>query len=53
MDSQPMLENLIGAEDVHNQLMRRYEDVPMMWYFLTGAVMTAIGMFVVELYVYS
>ena len=48
MDSQPMLENLIGAEDVHNRLMRRYDDVPMMWYFLTGAVMTGIGMFVVE-----
>ena len=49
MDSQPMLDNLIGAEDVHNRLMRRYEDVPMTWYLLTGVVMTVIGIFVVEL----
>lgn len=48
MDSQPALDNLIGLEDVHNRLMRRYEDVPMTWYLLTGVVMTAIGIFVVE-----
>lgn len=48
MDSQPALDGLIGAEDVHNRLMRRYDDVPMSWYLLTGVGMTAIGMFVVE-----
>ena len=36
------------SEDVHNRLMRRYEDVPIWWYGLTGLSMTAIGIFVVE-----
>ncbi|KAF2761295.1 OPT-domain-containing protein [Pseudovirgaria hyperparasitica] len=46
--SEPGLDNLLGAEDVHNRLMRRYRDVPLRWYVLTGLSMTAIGMFVVE-----
>jgi len=48
--SEPELEDLMNSEDVHNRLMRRYEDVPIMWYILTGVSMTAIGMFVVEYY---
>ncbi|KAF2425304.1 OPT-domain-containing protein [Tothia fuscella] len=46
--SEPGLDNLMGGEDVHNRLMRRYEDVSMLWYLLTGASMLAIGIFVVE-----
>ncbi|OCK83299.1 OPT-domain-containing protein [Lepidopterella palustris CBS 459.81] len=46
--SEPGLENLLSSEDVHNRLMRRYEDVPIFWYLLTGISMTAIGIFVVE-----
>lgn len=46
--SEPGLENLMGGEDVHNRLMKRYEDVSMLWYLLTGASMLAIGIFVVE-----
>lgn len=41
-------ENLMSREDVHNRLMRRYEDAPMLWYLLTFVSMTAIGIFVVE-----
>ncbi|KAJ9649732.1 hypothetical protein H2199_000511 [Coniosporium tulheliwenetii] len=48
--SAPGLDNLMSAEDVHNRLMRRYEDVPVSWYLLTGVSMTAVGMFVVEYY---
>lgn len=46
--SEPGLDNLLTAEDVHNRLMRRYDDIPMSWYLITGASMTAIGIFVVE-----
>ena len=46
--SEPGLENLLSTEDVHNRLMRRYDDVPISWYILTGASMTAIGIFLVE-----
>ncbi|KAF2843376.1 OPT-domain-containing protein [Patellaria atrata CBS 101060] len=46
--SEPGLDNLMAVEDVHNRLMRRYDDVPISWYLLTGVAMTAIGMFVVE-----
>lgn len=35
-------------EDVHNRLMRRYNDAPMWWYLATFVSMTAIGIFVVE-----
>ncbi|KAL1609915.1 hypothetical protein SLS60_001580 [Paraconiothyrium brasiliense] len=48
--SEPELENLLTAEDVHNRLMRRYDDVPIFWYLMTGVSMGAIGMFVVEYY---
>lgn len=48
--SEPELEDLLTTEDVHNRLMRRYEDVPILWYLLTGVSMGAIGVFVVEYY---
>jgi len=44
----PDLDKLMGAEDVHNRLMRRYKDVPVEWYLITGAACLCIGMFVVE-----
>jgi hypothetical protein len=46
--AEPGLDDLMGGEDVHNRLMRRYDDVSMLWYLLTGASMLAIGIFVVE-----
>ncbi|KAL2432245.1 Glutathione transporter 1 [Exophiala dermatitidis] len=39
-----------SGEDVHNRLMRRYEDVPMWWYAGTFVTMLAVGIFVVEYY---
>lgn len=39
-----------GGEDVHNRLMRRYRDVPMVWYLITFVTMLAVGIFVVEYY---
>lgn len=42
------MENLMSREDVHNRLMRRYKDAPMLWYLMTFVSMTAIGIFVVE-----
>ncbi|KAL2158912.1 hypothetical protein VTH06DRAFT_2942 [Thermothelomyces fergusii] len=44
------IDNLMSREDVHNRLMRRYKDAPMVWYLLTFVSMTAIGIFVVEYY---
>ena len=38
----------MNGEDVHNRLMRRYEDAPMSWYLATFVVMLGIGIFVVE-----
>ena len=37
-------------EDVHNRLMRRYDDAPLTWYLMTFAVMLVVGIFVVEYY---
>ncbi|KAF2853002.1 OPT-domain-containing protein [Plenodomus tracheiphilus IPT5] len=48
--SEPEMEDLLTSEDVHNRLMRNYNDVPMTWYLLTGVSMAAVGMFVVEYY---
>ncbi|EXJ68163.1 OPT family small oligopeptide transporter [Cladophialophora psammophila CBS 110553] len=39
-----------GGEDVHNRLMKRYQDVPMLWYALTFVTMLGVGIFVVEYY---
>ena len=41
-------DGLLTREDVHCRLMRRYKDVPMMWYLATFVSMAAIGMFIVE-----
>jgi OPT family oligopeptide transporter len=41
-------DDLMSREDVHNRLMRRYEDAPISWYLMTGLAMTAVGIFVVE-----
>lgn len=41
-------DSLMSREDVHNRLMRRYQDAPMWWYLTTFVSMTAIGIFVVE-----
>ncbi|KAI9861904.1 MAG: hypothetical protein M1813_004972 [Trichoglossum hirsutum] len=46
--SNPGLDNLMGGEDVHCRLMRRYNDAPVSWYLITFAIMTAVGIFVVE-----
>ncbi|KAL9098443.1 MAG: hypothetical protein Q9163_005895 [Psora crenata] len=40
----------MGEEDVHNRLMRRYQDAPASWYLLTFISMLAIGIFLVEYY---
>ncbi|KAL5114417.1 hypothetical protein ACEQ8H_007672 [Pleosporales sp. CAS-2024a] len=48
--SEPEMENLLTAQDVHNRLMQKYDDVPISWYILTGVLMAAVGMFVVEYY---
>lgn len=47
---EPDLDHLMSTEDVHCRLMRRYPDVPISWYLLTGAFMLGIGIFVVEYY---
>jgi hypothetical protein len=46
--SQSSIDNIMSREDVHNRLMRRYKDAPMMWYLMTFISMTAIGIFVCE-----
>lgn len=45
---EPGVEDTLNQEDVHNRLMRRYNDAPMWWYLATFVSMTAIGIFVVE-----
>ena len=42
------MDNIISQEDVHNRLMRRYKDAPLIWYLITFVSMTAVGIFVVE-----
>lgn len=43
-------EDLLYQDDVHNRLMKRYEDAPMSWYLMTCFSMMAVGMFLVEYY---
>ena len=40
----------MSHEDVHNRMMRRYEDAPLSWYLTIFVAMLAIGIFVVEYY---
>ena len=35
-------------EDIHNRLMERYDDVPIVWYLLTLVSMLIVSIFVVE-----
>ncbi|KAK4674703.1 hypothetical protein QC763_123000 [Podospora pseudopauciseta] len=44
------IDNLMTREDVHNRLMKRYKDAPMLWYLITFVSMTAVGIFIVEYY---
>lgn len=41
-------EDMLGKEDVHGRLMKRYKDAPITWYLMTFVSMTAIGIFIVE-----
>lgn len=47
-NSETGIDDSMGGEDVHSRLMKKYEDVPMIWYLLTFVAMLAIGIFVVE-----
>ena len=49
-DPEPNAQASMSGEDVHNRLMRRYEDAPISWYLVTFISMLAIGIFVVEYY---
>lgn len=49
-DPEPGIEASMAGEDVHNRLMRRYDDAPISWYLATFVSMLAIGIFVVEYY---
>ena len=40
--------DLMGGEDVHMRLMRRYKEAPASWYLIIFTVMLAVGIFVVE-----
>jgi OPT family small oligopeptide transporter len=40
--------DVMNREDVHNRLMKRYEEVPLSWYLVICCLMTAVGVFVVE-----
>ncbi|KAF8476040.1 OPT family small oligopeptide transporter [Kalaharituber pfeilii] len=44
------LGELMDGEDVHMRLMRRYNEAPTSWYFMTFGVMLVVGIFVVEYY---
>ncbi|KAJ9136480.1 OPT-domain-containing protein [Pleurostoma richardsiae] len=44
------IENLMSREDVHNRLMKKYKDAPMLWYLATFVSMLAVGIFLVEYY---
>ena len=46
----PTFEASMAGEDVHNRLMKRYEDAPISWYLAMFIAMLAIGIFVVEYY---
>ena len=49
-DGHSLQRTVSSGVDVHNRLMARYPDVPMIWYLTTFLVMLAIGIFVVEYY---
>jgi OPT family small oligopeptide transporter len=41
---------IVNGDDIHQRLMRRYQECPTSWYFATFVSMTAVGIFVVEYY---
>jgi OPT family small oligopeptide transporter len=43
-------DEIVNGDDVHIRLMRKYSECPTSWYLYTFAVMTAVGIFVVEYY---
>lgn len=47
---EPKFDGLMSGNDVHNRLMQRYEDAPLLWYLATFIMMLVIGIFVVEYY---
>ncbi|EOO03120.1 putative sexual differentiation process protein isp4 protein [Phaeoacremonium minimum UCRPA7] len=49
-DSNPTVEGLMTREDIHNRLMKKYKDAPMLWYLCTFVTMLTVGIFVVEYY---
>ncbi|KAF3910462.1 hypothetical protein ABW20_dc0108244 [Dactylellina cionopaga] len=42
--------DIVGDEDVHVRLMKKYPEAPMSWYLITGVVTTFVGMWLVEAY---
>ncbi|KAF3916392.1 hypothetical protein ABW21_db0206769 [Orbilia brochopaga] len=42
--------DIVGDEDVHVRLMKRYPEAPASWYIATGVVTSAVGMWLVEAY---
>lgn len=49
-NTQSMLSSLMDGKDVHNRLMKHYDDAPLSWYLTTFVAMLAIAIFVVEYY---
>ncbi len=47
-NTKPKLDDSMSDSDVHNRLMQRYDDVPLLWYLVTFVAMLVIGIFVVE-----
>ncbi|KAF3098628.1 hypothetical protein TWF102_004089 [Orbilia oligospora] len=42
--------DIVGDEDVHVRLMKKYPEAPTSWYLATGVVTTLVGMWLVEAY---
>ncbi|KAF3906933.1 hypothetical protein AA313_de0206078 [Arthrobotrys entomopaga] len=42
--------DIVGDEDVHVRLMKKYDEAPTSWYLMTGLVTTLVGMWLVEAY---
>ncbi|KAK6341576.1 hypothetical protein TWF696_008647 [Orbilia brochopaga] len=42
--------DIVGDEDVHVRLMKRYPEAPASWYIATGIIASAVGMWLVEAY---
>ncbi|KAF3937876.1 hypothetical protein ABW19_dt0208422 [Dactylella cylindrospora] len=42
--------DIVGDEDVHVRLMKKYPEAPFSWYLATGVITTIVGMWLVEAY---